>query len=281
MPTNNPTTRFDPVFHGANFFTGPSDRKLCRIKRGKEEFIVVLGGVYRATYDNPSGKQIHIRAQAGDVVLWPTGAYETDESEPGLPLRCIQIFLKWPNRPAGLPILMRDVDHLLTPLAERLLMLSHDPTRPNADIHEANAFLAAMVAEFMDLARRYSTDLVAQVMRYTEEHMDQRIRLDDLACHAGLEKSHFGRKYRQLTGRSPMQDVLRQKAALAKHILWGVPNTNLKYVAQRLGLPDGTKVSRLLKQYAGVSARDIKKAARRTAQKERGRPAPSPRLAAE
>jgi AraC-like DNA-binding protein len=159
--------------------------------------------------------------------------------------------------------MVHDADHLLDLLAQRLLMLSHNSTRPTTWHHEANAFLAAMVAEFMDLARRYSTDLVAQVMRYTEEHMDQRIRLADLARHAGLEKSHFGRKYRQLTGRSPMQDVLRQKASLAKHILWGIPNTNLKYVAQRIGLPDGTKVSRLLKQYAGVSARDIKKAARR------------------
>ncbi len=219
--------------------------------------------MYKATYDDPWGKQIHIRAQAGDVVLWPTGACETDESEPGRPLRCIQIFLQWPHRPAWLPIMVHDADHLLDLLAQRLLMLSHNSTRTTTWHHEANAYLAAMAAEFIDLARRYSTDLVAQVMRYTEENMDRHIGLADLARHVGLAKPHFGRKYRQLTGRTPMQDVLRQKAALAKHILLGVPDTNLRYVAQRVGLPDGTKVSRLLKQYAGVSARELKKAARR------------------
>ncbi len=263
MPDNIKTAMMDPVFQGANFFTGPAGRKLSRIRRNKEEMIVVISGVYKATYDDPQGKQIQIRARAGDVVLWPAGANETDESEPGHPLRCIQIFLNWPNRPAWLPIMVHDADHIMDLLAHRLLLLSHDPGRPATRNREAQAFLAAMAAEFTGLARRYSNDLVAQVMRYTEEHMHERIRLSDLAQHVGLGKNHFGRKYRQLTGRSPIQDVLRQKAMLAKHILWGVGNANLRYVAKRVGLPDGSKVSRLLKQYAGVSAREIKKATRK------------------
>lgn len=261
--------KIDTVFGGANFFTGPADRQLTRIQRGGDEFLVVIGGVYKTTYDDPHGKRIVIRAQAGDVVLWPIGANETDESVPGHPLRCIQIFLKWPHRPAGLPILVHDTGHLLDMLAQRLLLLSHDPTRPTARRDEANAFLAAMAAEFVDLARKYSDDLVAQVMRYTEEHIDKRIRLTDLARHVGLNKTHLGRKYKKATSRTPIQDVLRQKAALAKHILLGVPDTNLRYVAQRIGLPDGSKVSRLLKQYAGVSARELKRAARTAAVQRR------------
>lgn len=263
MPHREMPAKIDTVFGGANFFAGPAERKLTRIRRGGDEFLVVTGGVYKATYDDPNGKQIHIRAQAGDVVLWPGGANETDESEEGHPLRCIQIFLKWPNRPAWLPILVHDAGHLLDMLAQRLLLLSHDPTRPTARDDEANAYLAAMAAEFVDLARKYSDDLVAQVMRYTEEHIHQRIRLSDLACHVGLNKTHLGRKYKKATSRTPMQDVLRQKAALARLLLMGSPKITLKDVARRIGLPDGAKVSRLLKQYADASARELKKAARR------------------
>jgi AraC-like DNA-binding protein len=267
MPHREMQARIDPVFGGANFFTGPEERKLTRIRRGGDEFLVVTGGVYKATYDDPRGKQIHIRAQAGDVVLWPVGANETDESEEGHPLRCIQIFLQWPHRPAWLPIMVHDAGHLLDMLAQRLLMLSHDPTRPTARKNEANAYLAAMAAEFVDLARKYSDDLVAKVMRYTEEHIHQRIRLSDLARHVGLNKTHLGRKYKKATSRTPMQDVLCQKAALARLLLMGSPKITLKDVAQRVGLPDGAKVSRLLKQYAGASARDLKKMARNTSAK--------------
>ncbi|OGV68178.1 MAG: hypothetical protein A2498_15005 [Lentisphaerae bacterium RIFOXYC12_FULL_60_16] len=259
---NQPGILVGSRFRTAEFFRGPANQQLSRLQRETTEFILVIGGLYKVTVDDVNGRPLRICAQAGDVILWPAGIRETDESVTGHPLRCIRVYLDWPHRPADLPFLVRDNDHILNLLADRLLMLSHDPFHLTGRGDEANAYLAAMVTEFMELARRFSGDLPSQVMRYTEEHMPERIRLSDLARHVGLEKNHFGRKYRQLTGRTPMQDVLRQKATCAKHILLSKPDATLHYIARSVGVRDVSKVSRLLSRYAGVSARDIRRSTR-------------------
>jgi AraC-like DNA-binding protein len=222
----------------------------------------VAGGVYKATVDTARGRQ-YIRAQAGDVVLWPAGSEDTDESEPGRPLRAFSMEFRWPGMPPELPFLVRDTEHTIDQLANRLLARAHDPMRKGVLDWVAHAYLAAMLAEFAALAETAAVTLVSRAAHYTEEHMRERIRRADLARHAGMDPHHFGRKYLQLTGRTPMEDVRRRKAAYAKHVLTLSPAFSLSHVAKLAGVRDASAVSRLLTRYTGVSARDIKKAARK------------------
>jgi AraC-like DNA-binding protein len=257
---NNPQT-FAARLLDIEFYTGPSQQVLSRQRRSVSQFIVVMGGAYKATVDTARGRQ-HIRAVAGDVVCWPVGSENTDESEPGKPLRCISAEFHWPGRPANLPFLVRDTGHVIDLLANRLLVLAHDPTRKAMLGAEANAYLSAMLAEYTALARTGAEELVTRVSNYIEEHIHRPIRLAELARRVGLEKNHFGRKYRQLTGRTPLQEVRSRKAAYAKHILLMSPKWTLSRVAEAVGIRDASRLSRLLKQYAGTSARDIRRAAR-------------------
>jgi AraC-like DNA-binding protein len=259
-----PSITFNVRFLDGEFFTGPAQRVLSRIRRlTVAQLIVVTGGVYSTTIDTEHGVQ-KIRAQAGDVVFWPFGRERTDESESGRPLRCISIYLRWSNPPPNLPFVVRDVNHVLDLLANRLIATAHDPADKARLGPSLDAYLAAMLAEYVALAKTAADELLARVTQYTEEHIHRPIRLEELAKHVGLEKHHFGRKYKQITGRTPMQDVWRRKAAYAKHILLLTPSRTLSNIAGFVGVRDASKLSRLLTRHTGASAREIKRAAKGT-----------------
>lgn len=269
-PTNKPTAIRAKLLD-IEFFTGPAQRILCRQKRPVAQLIVVTSGIYRATVDTGHGRQ-QICAEAGDVVLWPAGSENTDASEPGKPLHCFSIWFRWSGMPAHLPFTVRDVNHALDLLANRLLDRAHDPLRKGVLDAVAHAYLAAMLAEFIALAEAAAEDLVAHVAHYIEEHMREPIRRAELARYVDMDPHHFGRVYKRITGHTPIQDVRRRKAAYAKHVLQLSPDRPLIQVAKFAGVRDASKLSRLLKQYTGVSARDIKKAARRAVPpKKRGK----------
>jgi AraC-like DNA-binding protein len=244
-----------------HFFTGPDKRVLSRRIREPAQLIVILGGVYLAHVDESGGRRL-IRAQAGDVVFWGEGAERTEESVPDRPTRCITLYLNWPGLPAGLPPLIRDSQHVIDFLANRLLALSHDPGRKPRMAVLGEAYLNAMLAEFINLAENKPDSLETIAMRYAEEHMTEAIRLGALARHAGLTPSHFSRTYQQLTGRSPIRDVQQRKAAHARTILLQNPRRGLRDVARRVGVKNEATLSRLLKKHTGVTARDIKRAAK-------------------
>lgn len=244
------------------YFTGPANRVFSRTRRSDEcQMIVVTGGLYVATVDTPRGRE-RIRAQAGDVVLWPAHSEDTDESVPNQPLRCVNIFLRWPQPPPDLPFLVRDSDHLVDRLTHRLLAIAHDPAGKALPGDAANACLAAMLVEFVALAHAGADPLLRRVADYTEQNIDRPIRLEELARHVGLEKNHFGRTYKARTGRTPIEDVQRRKALYAKYMLQETPERTLQNLAGYVGVRNAATLSRLLARHAGISARDIKKAAR-------------------
>jgi len=248
-------------------FIGPSQRVLSRQKGSPaHQIIVVTGGVYKASVDSDRGHET-IRAEAGDVVFWPAHVEHTDQSEEGHPLRCIVIWVHWPLPSLRLPFNVHDTNQIIAALAQRLLVLAHEPARKTVLGEEADAFVSSILAEFILRSRTAEDELLSKIARYMEEHIQGPVQLDDLARHAGLEKHHFGRKYKQLTGRTPMQDVKHRKAAYAKHILQLNPQWTLSSVLSLVGVKDTATLSRLLTRHVGASARDIKKAGRRATAK--------------
>lgn len=243
-------------------FIGPSQRVLSRQKNyPAHQLIVVTGGVYMAEVDGKRGRET-IRAEAGDAVFWPAHADHTDQSVEGRPLKSIVIWARWSLPSLRLPFRVHDADQVIALLAQRLLVLAHEPARKTLLGPEADASVSAILAEFVLRARTAEDEFLSKVARYTEEHIHGPIRLEELARHAGLEKHHFGRKYKHLTGRTPMRDVKHRKAAYAKHVLQLSPSRTLSSVLSLVGVKDTATLSRLLTRHAGASARDIKKAAR-------------------
>lgn len=261
MTENDSRVRDAQLLH-LGFFTGPATRVISRCRRLEEcQLIVVIGGVYVATVDTPRGRE-RVCAQAGDVVLWPPGSEDTEESVTNQPLRCINIFLRWPHPPPDLPFRVHDTEYVIAPLAHRLLAIAHDPAGKTFLGDAADAYLAAILAEFVSRVQAVTDPLLAKVAEYTEQNIRRPIRLAELARHVGLEKNHFGRKYKALTGRTPIEDVQNRKAIYAKHMLLETPGRTLQNLAEYVGIRQAATLSRLLIRHTGTSAREIKRAAR-------------------
>lgn len=158
--------------------------------------------------------------------------------------------------------MIHDTEHLIDGLAQRLLALAHEPHHRTELGVESDAYLQAILAEFVAQARLGGDDLRSRITNYIETHIHKPICLDDLTRVASLEKHHFVRRYKQLTGLTPMEEVRKRKAAYAKHILQLNPERQLESVAKLVAIPHVATLCRLLSRYAGTTVRDIRHAAR-------------------
>jgi AraC family transcriptional regulator len=74
----------------------------------------------------------------------------------------------------------------------------------------------------------------ARVMEYINSHIEEPIRLRDLATVAGLSRMHFAAQFRAYTGTSPSRFVMMQRIQHAQALL-GDPRKTLADVALSVG----------------------------------------------
>ena len=101
-------------------------------------------------------------------------------------------------------------------------------------------------------------DLVGRLVQHVRHHLRESIRLEDVARSVGLEPNYFGRRYRELTGRTPMDDVRRIRIDHALGLLRAHPQMPLKEVAARIGMGNCQLLARWLKQSLGMTSREVR-----------------------
>lgn len=263
--SNDFDSRFGVELIGAYFFCAPAVQTQSVRRKPPATLIVMQAGVYRARAgDGPDAPGVE--ARAGDAVFWPAGAYRVETNDGSHPARCVSCQFKWTNPLRSLPPLVHDHDRVLATLANRLVSLHDEPCGLPPAV--PNAYLAALIAEYMRLACMNQPELAALVSRFTEEHLAESFGLADLARGVGLNPCHLVRRYRQLTGRTPMDYVRRRRTERAIGMLLNDPRRDPGDIALRVGLPDARQLRRLIRRYAGLTVRDLR--ARHT-----GRPTPS------
>ena len=91
-----------------------------------------------------------------------------------------------------------------------------------------------------------------RVRAYIDDHIGERISLDQLARQAGVSRFHFARQFRLSTGESPMGYLRRARIERSKSILQG-RDTTIAEVAARLGFSDQSHFTRIFGRLVGVS----------------------------
>jgi AraC family transcriptional regulator len=91
-----------------------------------------------------------------------------------------------------------------------------------------------------------------RVRAYIDDHIGERISLDELAREAGVTRFHFARQFRLSTGESPMGYVRRLRVERSKSILQA-GNSSISDVAARLGFSDQSHFTRIFGRLVGVS----------------------------
>jgi AraC family transcriptional regulator len=88
-----------------------------------------------------------------------------------------------------------------------------------------------------------------RVFEYIDEHLDEPIRLADLAATAGLTRMHFAAQFRAATGLRPHEYLLRRRVERAQVLLSrNVPTVN---VALEVGFQSQAHFTAVFKRFVG------------------------------
>lgn len=111
------------------------------------------------------------------------------------------------------------------------------------------SYVAVLAKRSLSRQGRFTLDDIEELMTM---HIQTSLDLESLAAQAQLSKYHFSRKFKQLTGHSPIQHFLHLKIQHAC-LLLDTSENSIKQIAGEVGYSDAYYFSRLFKQVMGVS----------------------------
>lgn len=190
-----------------------------------------------------SGKKC--TAEKGDIIFYPEGVTHSEITDPNDPVETL--YLGWEGSLEQWDLRSQDVVGRIRLIAE---WLYEEETKESgvAPLY-ANAFLEAILAELSRINKNMDQDkLVQEVRFYMRKHLTKPITLDMISDQVCLSKFYLIRKYKLLTGLTPMQDlqILRVKAAKDLIISTDWP---LKLIVTKVGLSSTSNLSRLFQKY--------------------------------
>ncbi len=211
------------------------------------ELIVILGGRLHSHI----GKR-HYAAANFELLWYPAHTRHEEWTEADSPVELIFLAFEWRGNTDVFPR-----HHQMTDIRGRVGLLARwlleDRIEKASALPDATGgFFQALVAEWLRLASGNTHPQVLRVRAHMRQHLAKPVTLDQLAHCVGLSKFHFVRRYRRLTGRSPMED-LRHLRLLAARDLLLTTALPIKEIAPRTGLGDAYHLSRLFKQHFQTS----------------------------
>lgn len=109
------------------------------------------------------------------------------------------------------------------------------------------------------VGRRLSQRQIAQVRDYIYDHLGDGVSLAGMASTLGFSISYFTRLFRQATGVSPHQYVIRCRVERARELLLD-SSLSLAEIAQHVGFSDQSHMHRHLKRSLGLTPGDLRSA---------------------
>jgi AraC-like DNA-binding protein len=209
----------------------------------------------------------HYAIAAGDVLLLPAGlahAYHSDRDQPWT------VFWVHYDGSASddhnrhlnaCPVRGVGVQPALIAEFEQLLAIAWTGFSLPRLLHAAGrlkALLTAIALHSDDTRMRGRTPLdLDALLRLMQARLDRELDLEQLAASANLSKFHFARRFRTLTGQSPIHYFIQLKMQRACQLL-DTTALSVKQVAAELGYDDPLYFSRQFRRIIGRSPSDYR-----------------------
>ena len=192
-------------------------------------------------------------AEAGQCLWYPPGVVHEEQSDTGNPVETYYIAFRWDGGDRAWPLCFADTKGRLSTLI-RWLLAERDT---GASVREA--FLQAILAEFVRVQTAPATPTLPERVRsHMRAHLAEALTLADLAGCAEMSKFHFSRRYRALTGLTPMEDLRQLRLEAARDLLL-TTDLPLKAIAPRTGLGDEYHLSRLFRRAFGIAPGELRR----------------------
>lgn len=97
-----------------------------------------------------------------------------------------------------------------------------------------------------------------QVTEYIDAHLNQKVKLIDLAAIVQISPYHFLRLFKQSVGTTPHQYILQCRIEKAKHLL-NKSELSIADIAHQVGFGDQSHLTRYFKRIVGITPKQLQK----------------------
>lgn len=213
------------------------------------ELIVVLTGTMELQTDQQT-----INVEAGDLLFYRAGCVHKETSGRETPVSTYFIAFNSDDETVmDLPLYLRDTDARVRQMVTWLVR-DH---RAGAGPGQLTPLLRAVISEIRRLSVSAPDPWLAELRLHMQQNLRRTVYLADLARRCRMSKFAFVRKFKRLSGRTPMRElqVMRLNQARAMMLTSGLP---VKAIAPAVGLNDEYQLSKLFRRHFRISPREMR-----------------------
>ncbi|PIE20672.1 MAG: AraC family transcriptional regulator [Neptuniibacter caesariensis] len=255
---------------GMGYYRKASGHRMARREHDDYLLIYCLDGEGAAVINEHK-----IRIRAGDILLIPKGISHTYQARKSKPWTIYWVHFHGHHAEDFITHLQQKESNLrryVMPIGihsrlasdfEALLEARESTYNLNAYICAANQLrqILSHIALLQPLAKqklsRGGLD-IERVHSLMQAHIHEQLDLDTLTASINLSKYHFVKKYKEITGTTPINHFIQLKIERACHLL-DTTNNGINEVAFAVGYEDAYYFSRIFKKLMGVSPSQYRK----------------------
>ena len=101
--------------------------------------------------------------------------------------------------------------------------------------------------------------ILRRVKNYMEEHLQNKLSLDELAHETDYSRAHFLRMFRATTGKPPHQYLTQRRIERAKSMLMEAEKISLTDISAWCGVSSQSHMTRVFREQVGVTPGEFKR----------------------
>ena len=186
-------------------------------------------------------------ARTGDLLFYRAGLVHEEKSLPEEPAHTLYLSFRGQDDGGDIPLRQLDCEGRVRQMAG---WLQRD-LAAGRSTGECRPLFAALLAEVARLATEPADPWAQAVRARFQRHLGADHSLESVARQAGMSRFAFVRKYKRLTGRTPMAELRRLRLYEARRRLLSSSDP-LKVIAPAVGLGDESRLSKLFRRHFGL-----------------------------
>ena len=212
------------------------------------EIIVVVRGRLLLKSDRPE-----LTASPGDILFYRSGFVHEETSDPKSPVSTLFIAFDTGDPLPWLPLRVYDAQGRVRHLVAWLV----DDERDRREPELKRPLFDALLSELRRLCGVPRDPWVEPILAFIRKNLTRPLTLDDLASHGKMSKFAFVRKFKRLSGRTPMEELRFSRLDQARTLLL-TTNLPVKAIAPAVGIGDEYQLSKLFRSHFNLSPRDLR-----------------------
>jgi AraC-like DNA-binding protein len=192
-------------------------------------------------------------ARAGDILFYEAGLVHEEISVPENPVNSFFLSFSSDQILPCLPLRMQDSEGRVL----ELFGWMHRDLREGRSAEDCRTLLDTIIGELQWTLARPADAWIKRVRNCMKTRFAEKLTLADLARHAGMSRFAFVRKFKKLTGSTPMEELRRIRLHEARNLILS-GNLPMKDVAAHVGIGDEYQLSKQFRRQFGVSPSRIR-----------------------